>query len=208
MNFENFLQEKLGKHDCKTIEELILDELFVAENGTLTKEHKSTLEKYVNLQCLTCLNIKLKSLKNMPHLPNLTVLELENNELTGNDFNEIIDLYPNLWKLNIRNNKISTYDCLKPLAKMSKLENINIKGNPLTEKRDYSRDKVFEIIPSLQVIDSMNKDGEEVENSSIEGEDDGEIDDFIDEEGEEFDDEENVEEDDENEEEQDEEDDE
>ena len=197
MSFEKFLQEELGDHDCKAIEELILDELFVAEKGTLTKEQKTALEKYVNLQQLTCLKIELKCLKNMPHLPNLTVLELEDNELTGNDFNEIIDLYPNLRKLNIRNNKISTYDCLKPLVKMPKLENISLEGNPLSEKSDYSRDKVFALLPGLKVIDRMNKEGEEVESSIIGGEDDGEGEDFLDEEGKEFDDEEDVEEDDE-----------
>ena len=201
MSFENFLQEELGKHDCKAIEELILDELFVAENGTLTKEHKTTLEKYVNLQSLSCSKIELKSLKNMPYLPNLIILELDNNELTGNDFNEIIDLYPNLCKLSIGNNKISTYDCLKPLVKMTKLEHINIKGNPLSKKRDYSRDKVFEILPSLIAVDNLNKEGEKVESSFIGGEDDEENEDYLDEEGEEFDDDEDdIEEDDEDEE--------
>jgi hypothetical protein len=84
---------------------------------------------------------------------------------------------------------------------MTKLEQINIKRNPLSEKSDYSRDKVFEILPSLMVVDSLNKKGEKVESSFIGGEDGEENEDYLDEEGEEFDDDEDdIEEDDEDEE--------
>lgn len=178
MSFETFLQEQLGKHDCTQIEQLLLDDLFTIENGTFTNEHKTTLEKYINLQHLSCQSIGLKSLKNMPHLPNLKVLELQDNQLIGNDLNEIVDLYPKLYKLNLQNNKISSYDYLQPLVKFTKIQKINLTNNPLSEKRDYKRDKIYEIIPQLIVVDKQDKDGNDVESTIDDEEDEDEIDDI------------------------------
>jgi Leucine-rich repeat (LRR) protein len=178
MSFETFLQEQLGKHDCTQIEQLLLDELFTIENGIFTNEHKTTLEKYINLQHLSCQNIGLKLLKNMPHLPNLKVLELQDNQLIGNDLNEIVDLYPNLYKLNLQNNKISSYEYLQPLVKFPKIQKINLTNNPLSEKRDYKRDKIYEIIPQLIVVDKQDQDGNDVESTIDDEEDEDEIDDI------------------------------
>ena len=163
MSFETFLQEQLGKHECTQIEQLLLDELFTMENGTFTNEHKTTLEKYINLQHLSCQNIGLKSLKNMPRLPNLKVLELQDNNLIGNDLNEIVFLYPQLYKLNLQNNKISSCDYLQPLVKFPEIQKINLTNNPLS---NYKRGAVYEIIPQLIVVDKQDKNGKDV-NSTI-----------------------------------------
>ena len=44
---------------------------------------------------------------------------------------------------------------------LTKLKNLDLEGNPVCDTAEYSRDSIFEMIPSLEVLDMMTKDGEE-----------------------------------------------
>ena len=67
---------------------------------------------------------------------------------------------------------------------MTSLTNLDLEGNPVCEKDDYDREKIFEMLPSLEVLDMVTKDGEdfqsELEDYGLEegGEDEIDVDDF------------------------------
>lgn len=52
---------------------------------------------------------------------------------------------------------------MKPLATLTKLESLELIDNPLTKDAGYHK-KVFQIIPSLKVLDNKNEKGDEVLN--------------------------------------------
>lgn len=44
---------------------------------------------------------------------------------------------------------------------MTNLKNLDLEGNPVCDTEEYKREAIFEMIPSLEVLDMMTKDGEE-----------------------------------------------
>jgi hypothetical protein len=136
--------------------------------------------------------IGLKSLKNFPKLENLQILELNNNNLDGNDLNVLVDLFPKLYKVKLENNHIENLEIFNQLTN-SKIEKINIKENPVVSENENYKKELFEIIPSLKSIDGEDKEGNPIESTDY-GDDSGEGD----YEGEEFEgDDEDIDEDDE-----------
>ena len=111
VEFGIFLQDNLGEHNPEEVEELILDNLFSSLNQ-FSKEHKLVLSQYQNLFHLSLNNLKLSSLENFPLIPNLLILELKNNQLTGKDFYIIPKTYPNLYKLKVSDNLIKSFEPL------------------------------------------------------------------------------------------------
>ena len=178
--FEKFLQEYFGEHEPKEIEELVFDNFWV-DKASLSLEEKKALEKYVNLIHLSFNNIGLKSLDNLPSIKSLFYLSLNNNELTGEDFDKIKTLYPNLNKLKISGNVIEKIDNLNKLKSL-KLRKIEVKENPFSVGNDKYIRKVFDMIPSLKIVDRINKSGDEEETTDYHnqekdeegGEEDGE----------------------------------
>ena len=160
--FAMFLQENLGEHEPKEIEELILDDLF-KDCDELTEEHKEALEQYSNLIHLSINGLGLKTLKNFPCIPNLYILQVKNNKLTGEDFDEILKLYPGLYKLKVSNNLIKSIDVFAPLEK-SKIKKIEIEDNPVNLNDKY-REELFNIMPNLISINRKKKDSELLEST-------------------------------------------
>merc|ERR1712098_660589 len=68
------------------------------------------------------------------------------------------------------NNKFKDLETLKPLIDL-KITNLDLDGNEFPEPKDEFRKKVFEMLPSLLLLDGANKDGEE-DNSDDEDDDD------------------------------------
>ena len=159
--FAMFLQENLGEHEPKEIEELILDDLF-KDCDELTEEHKVALEQYSNLIHLSINGLGLKTLKNFPCIPNLYILQVKNNKLSGEDFDEILKLYPGLYKLKVSNNLIKSINVFAPLEK-SKIKKIEIEDNPVN-KNDKYREELFNIMPNLISINREKRDGEVLES--------------------------------------------
>lgn len=188
MNLYKELQEKLSEHKPTDVDELILDDLF--ENVKFfTEENKKDLEKYTNLIHLSLNGFGLESLKNFPKIPTLQVLELRSNQLTGNDFAKLKELYPELYKLKVGENPIKDTNVFKVLSDSS-IRKLELSDTPASTAKDY-RNALFSMISGLESVDRITKDGKEA--SSTLYEDDEEMgesgeDEFDGEEDEEFDD--------------------
>jgi len=180
MSFAQELQERLGEHEPEEIEELILDGLLTVPSH-LSKEQKEDLEKYKKLIHLTMNGVGLKNLENFPKLPELNILELSNNHLTGKDLHRLVTLYPKLYKVKLNNNKIDSLDDFKGLEG-SKITKISVLENPFIETDNNYKKKLFDMLPNLKAIDNEDKDGNDVPSTEYGEEDD--IEGELDEEGE------------------------
>ena len=161
--FSNELQNLLGKHEPKEIEELNLDK-FSENIKSLEPYHKEGLELYCNLIHLSLNDLGLENLSNFPEIKCLMILSLKNNKLKGDDFDTIPKLYPNLYKLKISFNQINSIDKLSCLKQLQ-LKKIEVKENPFTKNDDEYRDKIYKMIPSLIIVDQMQKNGQEIDTS-------------------------------------------
>ena len=162
-NFSKELQVLLGKHEPKEIEELNLDK-FTDDLNSLQLYHKEGLELYNNLIHLSLNELGLENLSNFPEIKCLMILSLKNNKLKGDDFDIIPKLYPNLYKLKISFNQINSIDNLSCLNQLE-LKKIEVKENPFTKNDNEYRDKIYKIIPSLIIVDQMQKNGQEIDTS-------------------------------------------
>jgi acidic leucine-rich nuclear phosphoprotein 32 family protein A/C/D len=162
--FGIFLQENLGEHNPEEIEELILDNLF-SSITQFSKEQKLTLSQYNNLFHLSLNNLGISSLENFPLIPNLLILEIKQNKLTGNDFDIIPKLYPNIYKLKISYNFIKTIKPFKHFQK-SNIKKIEVSGNEFIIKVENYRNELFNLLPELMIIDGISKDGDTI-NTTI-----------------------------------------
>ena len=199
MSFEKEIKEKLGEHNPEEvikntknksnilfqIEELILDKIFTAEK--LTEDHKKTLEKYTSLIHLTLNQIGLTSLENFPFLKNTQIvsslffikffqIELNENKLKGDDLEILLKNCPSLYKIKLEHNLIDNFDNLKCLSNYN-IKKIDLEGNPLVSTNESYREELFKLVPSLECIDRLDKEGNEIESTLYGGEeeeDDGE----------------------------------
>ena len=86
---------------------------------------------------------------------------------------------PSLYKIKLEHNLIDNFENLKCLSKYN-IKKINLEGNPLVSTNENYRDELFKLVPSLEVIDGINKQGNEVDSTLYgdeEEEDDGEYED-------------------------------
>ena len=166
--FEKYLQDTFGEHEPREIEELVFDDHW-KDKESFTEDEKKALEKYVNLIHLSLNNIGLKSLKNLPRIKGLYYLSLKNNDLSGDDFDLLTTLYPNLEKLKISGNIIEKIDNLLKLKPL-KLRKIEVKENPFSIGNDKYKNKLFDMLPSLKIIDQSDKYGEEIETTDYKNE--------------------------------------
>ena len=174
-SFLKSLQENLGKHTTKEVDELVLDN-FWNNKEYLTIEEKAGLEQYINLVHLSLNNLGLKSLKNFPAIKSLYYLSIKNNELNGDDFDLIPKLFPGLKKLKISGNVIEKVNNLGKLSQL-KLRKIEVKENPFSVGNKTYKNKVFQLIPSLEIVDQETEGGEEVETTDYHNEQDEQEDD-------------------------------
>ena len=127
----------------------------------------------------------LKTLKNFPCIPNLYILQVKNNKLTGEDFQELLKLYPNLYKLKLSNNLINSIDIFLPLEK-SKIKKIEIEKNPVNENNLNFKEDLFNIMPNLITINREKKDGEILESTIYNESENSDEEDYENEEEEEY----------------------
>ena len=74
----------------------------------------------------------MKSIANLPALPKLERLELNDNALEDG-FDVIARCYPELKVLKMSNNKIKVLDSVKHLASLTKLESLDLSNNPVCQ---------------------------------------------------------------------------
>lgn len=83
---------------------------------------------------------------------------------------------PSLYKIKLEHNLIDNFDNLKCLSKYN-IKKINLEGNPLVSTNENYRDELFKLVPSLEVIDGINKEGNEVDSTLYGGEEEEDDDD-------------------------------
>lgn len=170
MEFTAYLQKKLGEHAPNEIEELILDNLF-KDYPCLTSDQRKALEQYTNLFHLSLNHLGLTKVENFPQIFTLQVLEINDNKLTGEDFELLPNLFPNLYKLKVSQNQILTLDVFKPF-KSSKLSKIEIKNNPITQTNPEYKSELFAMIPGLKIVDNLDTGGHFVETTIYDADND------------------------------------
>ncbi|XP_062511937.1 acidic leucine-rich nuclear phosphoprotein 32 family member A-like [Corticium candelabrum] len=129
------------------IEELNLDNCKATSVDGLT-------DKFVNLEVLSLNNVGLTSLRHFPHLPKLRKLELSDNRISSGL--EYLAGCPELTHLTLSNNRIKDLEALKVLADFNKLRSLDVYQCEVTAIDDY-REKVFELIPQLEWLDSTGR---------------------------------------------------
>jgi acidic leucine-rich nuclear phosphoprotein 32 family protein A/C/D len=92
----------------------------------------------------------------------LNTLKLNDNKIKGGLQN--LERLPELQKLYLASNKVQSLECLQPLAKLTKLEWLDLEGNPVAKLDGYSK-LVWDLLPSLVVLDGKNRDGQELEEN-------------------------------------------
>ncbi|CAD8162912.1 unnamed protein product [Paramecium octaurelia] len=164
------IQEQADEQDI--VEDLNIEGVKITK---FTEEMAALFTKHQSLLGLAFEKCGLTTLEGFPKLKKLQNLEFENNSLTGTAIKYIADNFKELINLNLSQNNIKSVDDLKPLASLTKLESLELKDNPLTKEAGYHK-KVFQLIPSLQVLDNKNEKGEEVLDDEGDDNDDDELD--------------------------------
>lgn len=142
------------------LEELSLDTL---ELCTLTPELQQELEKFPNLLSLTLNECSLASLSHFPSLQNLTRLELCDNKLTSSCLPQLCAL-KSLQSLSLGGNEFKEIHELEPLKALENLTDLDLLGCELCLQEDY-RAKLFELLPSVLIIDNFDRDGNDLDPS-------------------------------------------
>lgn len=155
--------------------EITIEGLYVVK---MTDAIKETIEKFADRKKLSLMLCKLASLQNMPNLPDLESLQLNDNFLKDADL-EIIASFKKLKYLYIGGNKIKELKSFEVLKNLQHLKFIDVYGNPFMEgNKNYLKD-MFEMLPQLKVIDYLDRNKKEVDDfytddteEESEGEDD------------------------------------
>ena len=117
--------------------------------------------------------------------------------MNGEDLEILLKNCPKLYKLKLAKNLIEKIDVLKCLENYN-IKKLYLEGNPFIEPALNYRELLFNMIPSLESIDHLNKEGNQIESTVYEDEgeeeeddeelyddeDDGELEDDEDDEGE------------------------
>ncbi|GMH40600.1 hypothetical protein BSKO_08504 [Bryopsis sp. KO-2023] len=153
------IEEELQRQEVKRedIEELNLD-------GQCRAKSIVGLDGCKALKTLSLCHVGLTTLDGFPSLPKLTELHLADNKIsTGLG---VLSGLASLEKLNLVHNTIVSVEELAPLAKLN-IKWLDLFACPV-ESIDGFREKVFGIIPSLEVLDNADRTGKENTDSEDE----------------------------------------
>ncbi|RDD47515.1 Acidic leucine-rich nuclear phosphoprotein 32 family member A, partial [Trichoplax sp. H2] len=156
---EKRIELERGKNDPAKIKKLFLD------NSQSTTSIAGLLDEFVNLTVLSMNNVGLTSLKGFPRLPNLVKLKLSDNRISSGL--EILLGCPNLVHLDLSGNRITELSDMEPLQNLTNLKNLDLYNCDVTAADGY-REKVFDMLQNLEVLDGYNKLDEESDGGSYE----------------------------------------
>lgn len=151
------------------IKELTLDYQIIKQ---INQETKNYIEKFKNIEKFNMSSCKLISLENLPKLPNLIKIELNDNFLTEKDLVKLSQ-YPQLSEIYVAKNHISSFEELKSLSNMRDLHLLDLSDNPICQKNMY-RETMFKIFPKLLFLDGVGKNNEKYEEFREENEEEEE----------------------------------
>jgi hypothetical protein len=162
---EALIQQQVGDEDVDTVEEIILD---AWRGSSISANDKALLETYDSLNFLSLSGCGLTSLANFPSLGALYRLDLSKNSISGGLDN--LAGCAVLMQLDLSGNQIKTIASLRHLASLPSLLSLELVDNSVTEVEGY-REGVFELCSSLEVLDGLNVEGQEVSLEDDEGSD-------------------------------------
>uniref|UniRef100_A0A1I7USS8 LRRcap domain-containing protein n=1 Tax=Caenorhabditis tropicalis TaxID=1561998 RepID=A0A1I7USS8_9PELO len=159
---EKYVRE-IRDRDPATVDTLFLDNVKDGKIGGIN-------DKLTNLTMLSMVRCGLTTLAGFPLLPALTYLDISDNQL-GDDasFDVLVKNAPELERITLASNKL-TLDNLRPLKMLPKLSELDLTNNAALGLLEEYRVKVFEMIPSLKILDGCDVDGDEVEEEEFTGE--------------------------------------
>lgn len=166
--FESILKEISSQTNTsppEAMEELSLDGLEII---TITPELQSHLEKFKNLIALSMNECSLNSLENFPKLTNLARLELCDNELTSSSLPALTSL-KGLQSISLGGNSFKTVEELAPLKSLENLTDLDLLGCDLEDREDF-RERVFEYLPRLMILNNFDREGNDLDMSKDEEE--------------------------------------
>ncbi|KAF9119449.1 hypothetical protein BGW39_000291 [Mortierella sp. 14UC] len=118
----------------------------------------SPLDHFRNLVKLSMSSSQCHSLDGFPPLPLLRSLHLADNYLSSG-FEALAEAdLQSLVLLDLSANNIREAAVLAPLDALENLQHLMLEGNPVSETQGY-REAVFEVLPQLISLDSMDRDG-------------------------------------------------
>jgi len=159
----------LNEENQLTLKQITLDGHIICKLNEMSKKY---IENFIYLEILNMSSCKLFSLENLPILPNLIKIEINDNNLTDNEIKKLAN-FPKLNEIYAANNKISNLEGLKELCNMRDLHLLDLSDNPICKIKDY-REVIFNMFPRLIFLDGIGKNNEkyeEFEDEEEEGED-------------------------------------
>ncbi|CAK93087.1 unnamed protein product (macronuclear) [Paramecium tetraurelia] len=147
------------------LEELDISEIRIEQ---LTPEITENLKKHPKLQSLAITGCGLKTLEGLPKMDSLEVLILEGNSLDFKALNYISENFKKLVCLSLADNQIKSFEELRVLSNLPQLQQLDLSDNKVEQQTGYHQ-KIFQMLPNLQVLDNKNQEGEEIEYSDEEG---------------------------------------
>ena len=171
VSLEQRIQEfakQVAEKNYLELNEAILDGMKLEDLGNL-----EFLTKMKSLEYLSLNHLGLKSLKPFPEGTAIQILHLQDNSLS-NCWDSLLAL-KELKELELGGNEITSVKELQCLAKLTNLSYLGLQECPITQNADY-RKELFAAIPSLEIVDLQDKEGNEVSISSPEDEFDSEED--------------------------------
>eukprot|EP00794_Sanderia_malayensis_P019538 gene19538-21469_t len=124
------------------------------------------LDDFKNLRILSLINVGLTTLKGFPVLPELRKLELSDNRISAGVENLV--KCPKLTHLSLSGNKIKDFESLDPLKDLKELKSLDLFNCEVTTEKDY-RQRLFNLIASLEFLDGTDKDDQEIEDEDEAG---------------------------------------
>lgn len=127
----------------------------------LTVEDCEYLATFTSLDRLSLNQTHLKSLEHFPKNEKLVRLELAENQLPGAELVHLKKYADTLTTLKLASNKIGSLDDLEHLKELKCLKNLDLENNEVTKAEGY-KERMWKMLPALQVLDNCNQEGEEV----------------------------------------------
>lgn len=167
LTLENKIQERVGGEaiDFENYLNLLLDGFNIGQG--FKAADREYLNKFKNLQKLSVNNNGLKFLDHFPET-GLLKLEISDNQVKDEELSKIVALYKDsLVSLKACNNQISSLDAVLEMVKgLPKLVKLDLTDNAVCKVEGY-REKVLAANSALEVLDLQTRQGEEVDDSSM-----------------------------------------
>ena len=158
-------QNKEEDFQYQEYENLILDSF---EVSSICDEDKAFLQLFVECKTLSLNQCKLKSIDNLPSLPNLEKLSFNDNFIEQIP-KEIGKNLPKLTSIRIANNKIKNLQDLEPLLECQSLSCVDFTSNPIAETENYALN-IREMFAKVEVVDGKDREGNSVISDEMDDE--------------------------------------